>query len=510
MAGPVTLTTANTSNIPHIFNGTGAIQKIYIGKVGSPTFSVTFQNLTANKYFRYDPAQSSGSITPSYFGTQIHTMFYYYSNFDQTSSQSTYQIDFASSYTKTPTHLEINTRSYPLTRLTGITITKAYGTQAVTRAEDIPTASNLQKSYRIKLSDGTYIAPDASSLVWQNTNPPSITSFTVFPSTVDLDLEDNNQTASVTFRKERTGVYWFISSQYGNRQTDFGSSTGFNSLVSIGHYYIGTSGRLSGPPSDSHYYQFAVRNTDANYQNYNTITINGRNYNLGKSSTDFNEHGIVGREYWTTSRIPNSADWVTDSRLTLSIKFNVDRVIDKLRFNFAVSPTANQITSAQIYNVTNNNAEVGTRFQSTSGAGITQTLSNIDRPNQSTVFRLVSSNTGGSTHRDATLTITQNPRISNLRRTGFRQVDTGGNFQFSARVSGYPQPLIDWVFGNGADSQRNNDNVRFTPVPSQVNTWNIVVGGSSGMYHPVLNDSFTLTAGNGSGSVRQRINNISA
>ena len=329
----------NQLNYAHLFSGTKPLAKLYLGKIGLPDFSVTFANLTANRYFRYSPANNNGSITPAYFGTQLDAVWYYYSNYDQASAQSTYQVDFKSTVTKTPSALEINGRSYPITPLTGITETQAYGTAAITRTEDIPSASSLTLSYKIRFSDGTYLAVDNSEIIWENTSAPSITAFSVFPDTVDLDIADNHKTASVTFEKRSTGIYWFISRQYENRPTDTGSSSGFPALVSVGHYYIGTTGRLSGPPSDSHYYQFAVRNTDSNYRDYNAIVINGRSYSVASSSSDFTEHGITGREYWTTDRIPNSADWVTDGRLTLSIQFRVSKVPDRLTFSYNVAGT---------------------------------------------------------------------------------------------------------------------------------------------------------------------------
>ena len=336
----------SSANYAHIFMATKPLSKIYLGATGSPTFSVTFANLASNRYYRYDTdGTPSGSISPTYFGTQLESIFFYYSTFSQQSSRNTYQLDFATTYARTPTELEINGRTYALTRLTGITVTKSYATPAITRTEDMVTNTSLTKSFKVKFSDGTYLAPDTSKLIWQNTNPPPITAFSVFPDSVDLDLADNEPTARVTFVKERTGVYWFVSSQYENRQTDTGSATGFTGLVSVGHYYIGTSGRLSGPPSNSHYYQFAVRNTNPNYQNYNAIEINGRTYTVAKASTDFTEHGITGREYWTTASIPNNNDWVTDSRLTLSIKFKVSKVPDKLLFTLGVTGTPGTTTA---------------------------------------------------------------------------------------------------------------------------------------------------------------------
>ena len=352
-----------------------------------------------------------------------------------------------------------------------------------------------------KVSVGTNTTP-----VWEAVSPPTISTFSVFPTSVDLDLADNEKTSSITFNRRNTGNFWAIPSR------SEGSVTGFTGLVTANHCYIGqTICRVGGIPNNVHFYIFSIQNTDPNYLNYSSVTINGRTYNLTRATSDFTSPslGVTTRSYWTRDTI-NSADTITDSRLTLSIKFNLSKVVDKLRFDFSVLATTGKVNTCQIHNVTSNNANVGTSFVSSSGVALSQNLTNVDRPNQTTNYRLVCSNTGGSSHSDAQLTISQNPTVSNLRRTGFRQVDTGGNFQFTARITGYPQPVIDWVWGNGADSQRNNDNTRFTAVSGQVNTWDIVIGGLSGMYHPLLTDSFTVIVGNDSGSVRATIRNVSA
>ena len=350
-----------------------------------------------------------------------------------------------------------------------------------------------------------------SDLVFENTNPPTITSFSVSPSLVDLDIPDNYKEPSITFVKRSTGIYHFLSSQLDNVQSDVGSVTGFDALADIIHYYIGTAGRLSGPPSDSHYYQFAVRNTDPNYQNYSAIEINGRDFALANSGADFNEHGITGREYWTTDRIPNSADWVTDSRLTLTIKFKVSKVPDRLSFSAAVTGFVGQATTAQIYTVPQG-TKVGPAHVAGAGANISETVSNIERPSQSQTYRLLATNAGGAAHSDTVLTITQDATISNFRRSGFAQTPgtQSGRFQFSARITGYPRPAIRYRFGNGQQSQRDNQGVAFSPVAGQQNAWDIVIGGGAGITHAVLSDSIVLTATNSSGSATATIANISA
>ena len=489
-------------NYAHLFSGTKPLAKLYLGKIGLPDFSVTFANLTANRYFRYNPANNNGSISPAYFGTQLDAVWYYYSNYAQASAQSTYQVDFKSTVTKTPSALEINGRSYALSRLTGITDATAYGTPAITRTEDIPSASSLTLSYKIRFSDGTYMAVDNSELIFENTNPPPITAFSVFPDTVDLDIADNHKTASVTFEKRSTGIYWFISRQYENRQTDTGSSSGFPSLVSVGHYYIGTTGRLSGPPSDSHYYQFAVRNTDSNYRDYNAIVINGRSYTVAASSSDFTEHGITGREYWTTDRIPNSADWVTDGRLTLSIQFRVSKVPDRLIFTYGVTGTAGQDTYAQVY-AEPQASKVGPQVASTRGGNLAGSIPNIERPNKSQIYRLQARNSGGSSHRDITLTITKNPTIASLRRTNIISRTGFARYTFAMTITGLPQPTLTYRFSGGQTgtiptshySQGANDY-----------TWN--VSGWSITFANANAQSLVVTASNSSGSVTATLSNI--
>ena len=208
---------------------------------------------------------------------------------------------------------------------------------------------------------------------------------------------------------------------------------------------------------------------------------------------------------WEVTNAPNiSAFSVSPNSIDLDT-----RASGNISFTITVDAQAGQSLNAHIVRVSDG-ANVGTAFTSSAGANINEILPNITQPTHTTTYRLIARSGGGSSHRDANVSVTQNAQISNLRRTGFRQQGTGGNFQFTARIIGTPQPAITWRFGGGSQSQRNNDNVHCTAVSGQVNTWDCVWGGLSGSFHSNLTDSFTMTATNSSNSVSATISNISS
>ena len=344
-----------------------------------------------------------------------------------------------------------------------------------------------------------------STLIWETTNPPAITRFNSFPDNIDLDAVDNSVSSRVTFVRERTGVYGFA--QAPPALNSEGAQSGFNGLVVMRHYYINTPGRIGNVPSNVHYYQLAIANSDSNYRKYSSIVINGRTYPLTRAPNDNTLRGVVSREYWTTSAI-NSRDWVTDNRLSLDIQFNVSGPTDNLYFSVDVGATTGQITTARILMLPAG-TRVGSVLNSNTGAGISQRGIEVPRPNQTTTYRLLASNTGGTSHRDEVVTVTQNPTIESFRRTGFSQRPDGTRFQFTARITGTPQPVITWRFGNGRQSQRGNDSIHFTPVTGRINTWDAVWGQGLGIIHTNTSDSLVWTATNSSGSVSATINNIS-
>ena len=185
---------------------------------------------------------------------------------------------------------------------------------------------------------------------------------------------------------------------------------------------------------------------------------------------------------------PNSID--LDTRATGTIEFS-----------FVVLGTAGQDTNCQIVQLPGGQP-VGTTFVGVNGANLSQTLPNIIQPSQTTSYRLICHNDNGNSHQDITLTVTQNARITNFRRTGFTQVGVGGTFIFQATISGTPQPALTYRFANGTQGVVSSRHMTSTGT----NQWNM----NWRIFHPNITDSLVLTATNSSGAVTATINNIGA
>ena len=367
---------------------------------------------------------------------------------------------------------------------------------------NLPVSAGIRKGSNLKYShifSGTKPIKriyKGSSLIYQNESPPNITSFSVFPNNVDLDLSDNEKTSSITFNRRNTGNFWAIPSR------SEGSVSGFTGLVTANHCYIGqTICRVGGIPNNVHFYIFSIQNTDPNYLNYSSVTINGRTYNLTRATSDFTSPslGVTTRSYWTTSAI-NSADTITDSRLTMSIKFNLSSIFNKLRFNFAIGPTVAEVTKAQIYQV-RGNIKVGPEHDSTLGGGLIQTIRNIDRPNQTTDYRLLATNGGGASHRDIQFVVTKDATISGCRRTGFNNQTF--LYQFTATVTGLPRPVVTYSFSGG---RTGTIDARHFQQGSNPYTWTITNWRVN--FANANPQSLTLTANNSSSTNTCRLANI--
>ena len=367
---------------------------------------------------------------------------------------------------------------------------------------NLPVSAGIRKGSNLKYShifSGTKPIKriyKGNNLVYQNESPPNITSFSVFPNSVDLDLSDNEKTSSITFSRRNIGNFWSIPSR------SEGSVSGFTGLVTANHCYIGqTICRIGGIPNNVHFYIFSIQNTDPNYLNYNSITINGRTYNLTRATSDFTSPslGVTTRSYWTRDAI-NSADTITDSRLTMSIKFNLSKVVDKLRFNFAIGPTVAEVTKAQIYQV-RGNVKIGPEHDSTLGGGLIQTIRNIDRPNQTTDYRLLAMNGGGASHRDIQFVVTKDATISGCRRTGFNNQTF--LYQFTATVTGLPRPVVTYSFSGGRTGTIDARHFQqgSNPYTWTINNWRVNFANAN-------IQSLVLTSRNSSATNTCRIANI--
>lgn len=188
---------------------------------------------------------------------------------------------------------------------------------------------------------------------------------------------------------------------------------------------------------------------------------------------------------------------------------NIDldtRATGTITFNFQVTGTTGQDTYAQITELPSGR-NIGTSYVGANGSGITESLPNILQPTRTTTYRLFARNDAGQSHRDTTITVTENPDILSFARTNAVPNplnQTNVTYTFTARIKGYPQPTATFAFGsgrNGAISSRH-----FTPVQSLVNTWDIVFTQE----HNQANDSITLTIVNTSGQDSETISNIGA
>lgn len=173
-----------------------------------------------------------------------------------------------------------------------------------------------------------------------------------------------------------------------------------------------------------------------------------------------------------------------------------------IEFDFSVQGQAGETTHAQVVRLPAG-SNVGPEYQGIGVAGIMERLSNIPQPTETTVYRLLARNSGGTSHRDIRVDVSQNPVVRNFRRTGFVQNQGNeGQFEFQATIVGTPQPALTYRFSNGTQGQ-------ITPrhlTTAGQNTWTM----RWRIFHSNTTDSLILTATNSSGAVSATISNIGA
>ena len=128
-------------------------------------------------------------------------------------------------------------------------------------------------------------------------------------------------------------------------------------------------------------------------------------------------------------------------------------------------------------------------------------MPNIPQPNQTTLYRLIASNGNGLSHKEATVTVTKNPTLTNCRRTGFNNL--GFLYQFGFTLTGLPRPTVTYAFSGGKTGTVSNSHYTqgSNPYTWTIDGWRVNFANDN-------NQSLTLTATNNSGSVTCRINNI--
>ena len=189
-----------------------------------------------------------------------------------------------------------------------------------------------------------------------------------------------------------------------------------------------------------------------------------------------------GHLYWDTADSASNLPQVTSFRSSLSTIDLDTRPTGNITLTFAVSGS----TRNTIYDLNTNRAVALT----------SNTTAVIAQPRVTTTYRIVAQNSHGANHLDVTVTVTQNPAISNLRRTRFLQIPRGGGsvlYEFSGNVVGLPTPTLRYSFSTGETG------VIQAPVNGVFSFRHTFAGVVAGR-------RLTVTARNASGSTSRSIN----
>ena len=164
----------------------------------------------------------------------------------------------------------------------------------------------------------------------------------------------------------------------------------------------------------------------------------------------------------------------------------------RITFNMTVS----NYTSARIIDK-GTGATLATFSNSQSGSVSFSTI--LDHPKQTKTYTLVAENADSASSQDVTVTVTQNPVLSQLNATflsGGPAAPQGGSVRITGRVVGFPRPTItlnqNWI-----------RSIHYTPVSGSQNTWSFV---STQFYGTIASHrTWVVTATNSSGSVNQSV-----
>ena len=226
------------------------------------------------------------------------------------------------------------------------------------------------------------------------------------------------------------------------------------------------------------------------------LILNGRAFTLTRVGSTSN---------WQTAVITDANFQASSTKLSWGANLSLD---NNTYFNNTRSYLFTGITGgntyAQIYNA-GTHAKVGHQQIATGGGDITDPVSNIERPDGPTNYRLVARNSGGASHKDTLLTITKNPTLSGLRRIGSLSRPGFTNYTFGFTLTGLPRPVVTYRFSGGQTGTVPTVHLRQgnNAYTWQVINWQITMPNSNAQ-------SLTLTATNASGSVTARLENINS
>ena len=410
--------------------------------------------------------------------------------------------------TSLPDNLIVNGKSHSLTRLSS---TNVWYSDIITDVNFQPSSSKLSWGINIRFADGTYYNNTRSNLfadrlvkVWEDLEGPTITAFTVDPSTIDLDDDTIPGTSTRTLDggssvriPPRTGVDYYA---------DFREDTGLPGNSAF--FYItsdGTAENWGNPPGGTWVF----------YAPQSLIQSKGtpRQIVVGSQLLPLVRHGTTNY-YIASPSAPVTVRYRTTTRsLTFKLNvifrnsrgvetdlFNLPEVPITLTFTIGVTGTAGETTTAQILRLPDN-TQIGTNFVASAGSNIATTLPNIAHPQKTTTYRLFATNAGGNAHKDVTVTVTKNPLLTNCRRTGY--IDATTTYFFGFTLQGLPRPTVTYRFSGGQQGTVPSSHLTqgANPYTWTSSGWQIAFANSNAQ-------SLTLTATNSSGTTTCSISNI--
>ena len=507
----------------HIFIGTKPLQRIYVSGGTADTFTIGFtgRNIgqqdaiwTFSRLYN-DGRNNTGTITPADPNRAI--LFMTYEPFGDDDVDDLYTFYLNATLTKEIDELVINGRAYMVdsgifgrpTRLSGAPDHYIFSTDErlnlqSERVFSSNTSNNFKFGYR---DDSGFLSVGSDKLIWQNTDPPAITGFSVSPGGL---VSSHN----ITFERDSTVTgRWDFERWSGNTDNAGLISPVFNELAQV--YFFDSNA----PIENRNSYWFFINSSLADSDSIANVEINGRDYLVHKNA--LRSLGGIDYQFYTMNpnTVTNVSDRVSATNLTNTFRFkksdnsylNVPNPIDldtrptgTITFTVAVTGLTGKTTTAQIYKIPQNE-KVGVDYQGINGSNISTTVPNIPQPTENQNYRLLAYNPGGASHKDIQVYVTQNATITNFVRAGFSQAPglSAGTFIFTATITGYPQPTLSYRFGSGISGSITT---RHLTRAAGTNTWTL----RWDIYHAVLSDSLVLTATNSSNTVTATISNISA
>lgn len=236
------------------------------------------------------------------------------------------------------------------------------------------------------------------------------------------------------------------------------------------------------------------------------LKIGRANSEIKKGDTEYS-HIYIGTKPIEKIYIGNTLIWENTDSPTITnfsaspSSIDLDtRATGTISFTLAVTGTAGQTTTAQIYRLPEN-AKVGPSYSGANGANISQSLPNIPQPQKTTTYRLLARNGGGSSHSETTVTVTKNPTLANCRRISFSQ--QGFQYDFGFTLTGLPRPVVTYSFSGGITGTIANNLLiqGANPYTWSVNNFRVNMPSAA-------NQSLTIMATNASGSVTCSLVNI--